>query len=406
MKIRSITCFVDPGWPLDLHGLEYAGGFNRAARDAFVESGYEVQTTRLACVPFSSLLYGKDAFEGIEFSIALEKAALELGFDYVSIGPALPGHPESLRVIPDILENTSTVFASGVISDPMKGISLEAVWGCANVIKRNAQISSDGFANLRFAALASVEPKAPFFPAAYHHGGELAFALALEAADLAVEAVRQGKSFKEIRRNLIASIESNAAALSQIGGRLAERYQIDFAGLDFSLAPFPDPDFSIGTALEELTGMSLGSPGSLTGVGFLTDVIDHARFKKVGFCGVMLPVLEDIVLARRVAEGRLRLTDLLLYSAVCGTGLDTIPLPGDMSSEQIAAILLDLGVLSLRLNKPLTARLMPIPGKKAGDETGFDFPYFANSRVMSVDWQFGKRLFRSDAWFPLTSSQG
>jgi len=28
---------------------------------------------------------------------------------------------------------------------------------------------------------------------------------------------------------------------------------------------------------------------------------------------------------------------------------------------------------------------MPIPGKKAGDATNFDFPYFANSKVMALE---------------------
>jgi hypothetical protein len=99
----------------------------------------------------------------------------------------------------------------------------------------------------------------------------------------------------------------------------------------------------------------------------------------------MLPVLEDSVLAGRAAEGMLTVKDLLLYSAVCGTGLDTLPLPGDTSPGQIAALLLDLSALALRLDKPLTARLMPIHGKKAGDPTNFNFDYFANSRVMRLD---------------------
>jgi uncharacterized protein (UPF0210 family) len=99
----------------------------------------------------------------------------------------------------------------------------------------------------------------------------------------------------------------------------------------------------------------------------------------------MIPVLEDFVLAARAEEGSLTVKDLLLYSAVCGTGLDTVPLPGDLSPGEISAVLLDIAALSLRLDKPLTARLMPIPGKKAGEATAFDFPYFANSRVMALE---------------------
>jgi uncharacterized protein (UPF0210 family) len=99
----------------------------------------------------------------------------------------------------------------------------------------------------------------------------------------------------------------------------------------------------------------------------------------------MLPVLEDSRLAQRAAQGTLSIKDLLLYSAVCGAGLDTVPLPGDISAGELAGILLDVAVLAQRLDKPLTARLMPVPGKKAGDRTDFEFAYFANSRVLPVE---------------------
>jgi uncharacterized protein (UPF0210 family) len=100
---------------------------------------------------------------------------------------------------------------------------------------------------------------------------------------------------------------------------------------------------------------------------------------------LMMPILEDATLAQRAAEGTLTIKDVLLYSAVCGTGLDTVPLPGDTRAEQIMPLLMDLCALSLRLDKPLTARLMPIPGKKAGEPTTFDFGFFANSKVMVLE---------------------
>jgi hypothetical protein len=101
----------------------------------------------------------------------------------------------------------------------------------------------------------------------------------------------------------------------------------------------------------------------------------------------MLPVLEDATLAARAAEGTLTIKDMLLYSAVCGTGLDTLPLPGNTTSAQITPLLLDLAALAQRLDKPLTARLMPIPGKKAGEATDFNFAFFANSRILALDSQ-------------------
>jgi uncharacterized protein (UPF0210 family) len=126
----------------------------------------------------------------------------------------------------------------------------------------------------------------------------------------------------------------------------------------------------------------VGGQGTLGAAAFVAAALGEARFKRAGFCGIMLPVLEDRVLAERAAEGRLTIDDLLMASAVCGTGLDTIPLPGAITQDQLAAILFDVAALALRLDKPLTARLMPLPGRQAGDETDFEFEYFANSRVL------------------------
>jgi hypothetical protein len=147
----------------------------------------------------------------------------------------------------------------------------------------------------------------------------------------------------------------------------------------------------------------IGLHGSLAAAAILTEAIDRADFSHTGFSGFMQPILEDSVLAMRAAEGTLTIKDALLYSAVCGTGLDTIPLPGDTTAEQITALLLDLCALALRLNKPLTARLMPIPGKKAGDETNFDFTFFAPSKVMALNSEKLTNSFGGTETFHLSS---
>jgi uncharacterized protein (UPF0210 family) len=283
------------------------------------------------------------------------------------------------------------------------GVSLLAVRFCAEVIHQLAPQEESGFANLYFAALANVLPGAPFFPAAYHANGTPAFAIATEAADLAVSAFTQARSLEEARKNLTAALESNAKKLSAVAESLADRFSnsinLRFGGIDYSLAPFPDVEFSLGTALERLGVPAVGLHGSLAAAAFLTDIVDQADFPRVGFSGLMLPVLEDATLAARATEGSLTIKDLLLYSAVCGTGLDTVPLPGNVSVEQLSAVLLDLATLALRLNKPLTARLMPIPGKATGDPTGFDFAFFANSRVLGLEAQPLTGLLAEDKSF-------
>jgi uncharacterized protein (UPF0210 family) len=394
MKIRSITVFVNPSWPLQAEILLQAGAFIAQARSAYEAAGYEVQTVRLALPPFPLLLGGSTGISNnpknspplVEMAQAVEQAAGPQGFSYISLGPALPENINDYALIPDALAATQNVFFGGLLTVP-GGVSLPAVQACAQVIHRLAPLSPDGFTNLRFAALANVPSGSPFLPAAYHAGDAPAFALATEAADLAVEAFSDASSLQAARSRLVASIETNAQKLSQVGETLAEQSGFRYGGIDFSMAPFPDQAHSIGAAMERMGVPAIGLHGSLAAAAILAETLDQARFPRAGFCGLFMPALEDFVLALRAEEGYLTVKDLLLYSAVCGTGLDTIPVPGDTSPEALAAVLLDLAVLAQRLDKPLTARLMPVPGKAAGDKTGFDFAFFANSRVMALEAQ-------------------
>jgi uncharacterized protein (UPF0210 family) len=135
----------------------------------------------------------------------------------------------------------------------------------------------------------------------------------------------------------------------------------------------------------ELLGVSrVGESGTLAAAAFIADTLDRGTWLRSGFNGLMLPVLEDSILAKRSIEQTLTLKDLLLYSSVCGIGLDTVPLPGAISQENIYAILLDVAALSIRLNKPLTARLMPVPGLEAGQKTSFDFAFFENGAALDI----------------------
>jgi uncharacterized protein len=263
-------------------------------------------------------------------------------------------------------------------------ISLPAVQACAEIIHSAAIFEANGFANLRFAALASVAPYAPFFPAAYGDGNSPALSLAIEGADMAINAVQTSKNIPDAQKKLSEILNNHARRLEELVKPLCRKFNVAYKGLDFSYAPYPKDESSIGAAMEAFGISKLGSAGSVASAAILTAILDKGKWKKVGFNGLMLPVLEDSILARRVADGDLTLKDLLLFSCVCGTGLDTIPLAGTVTVDQIKALLLDVAVLSTRLSKPLTARLMPIPGKVAGDMTEYTFEYFANSRVMDL----------------------
>ena len=374
MEIRSVTLFCNQ----DASPGDFARFFSTARRAFPVR----VQSARLGAPPFPNWLSRDESIAAAAAFVAAWRAA---GVDYVSLGPVrLEDDASWLDLIPDLLGAAEGVFAAVEIASPDGQLDVRRCWDVARLVRRVSTLHADGFGNLFLGALAGCGPGHPFLPASYHGGGPTRFAVAVESADVALDAIRGAASLDEARARLVAGIEGAAAAIAPVAERLAAEFGVVFGGLDFSLAPYPTAEKSLGAALEALGVPVVGSPGGLFAAAFITEAIDRARFPRTGFGGLMLPVLEDATLARRAAEGTLALNDLLLYSAVCGVGLDTIPLPGDTSEATLAGILLDTAALSARLRKPLVARLMPLPGLRTGDATSFNFEYFAPSRVMAA----------------------
>lgn len=385
MKIRSITYFCNPGYPLKENVLREAGDFLSKAKSAYEAAGYEVQTVRVATVSFAKLLGEKHIDALPKYAEQFTQMMKQSGVVYAALGPALPELPHSYQVIPEAIAASDGVFFSGVMADAQT-IHMAQVKACAEIIVKSAPLDPNGFANLHFTALANVGANAPFFPGAYHTEEQPAFGIAVECADLAVQAFEGRQTIDDGRQWLIAEFTKHGQAITNVAQSLITNYQsLTFKGIDFSLAPFPDDAHSLGKAVENMGVPKIGLHGSLAAAAILTDAIERADFPHIGFNGFMQPILEDSILTKRAAEGVLTVKDALLYSAVCGTGLDTVPLAGDVTTDELTPLLLDICALALRLNKPLTARLMPIPGKKAGDATTFDFAFFANGRVMALD---------------------
>lgn len=386
MKIRSITCFYDPGISNADYTLEILSNLANESKQVCKENGYEVQTLRLATIPFSLIKPGNDNEELIKLTKLMEQKTKNNGFNFLSLGPALISNLESYAIINQLISETEITFFSGMIADQISGVHIHAIQNCAKIIYENASIEPDGFANLRFSALANVKPYGPFFPGSYHQAGQPpAIGLAIEGADEVVNAFQNADNLWDARQVLVKNLEDHANQLGLIFSELLGDKKVVFQGFDFSVAPFPEDDCSLGAAMEYLGISALGKHGSLAAAAFLADTLDRGNWERCGYNGLMLPLLEDSRLSQRSIDQSLSIKDLLMFSAVCGTGLDTIPIPGSTSKEQIEALLLDIASLSSRLNKPLTARLMPIPGKEAGDLTDFKFEYFSNGRVLALD---------------------
>jgi uncharacterized protein len=387
VKLRAVTVGAPLGWPLDTARLARAGEVAARVRAAIEDAGYEVQTVRLATPLLDRIVAEPE--RALELALVLDGAAPSAGFGYTSLGATdvFAAHGVALLgAVPEMIARTQTVFCSASVATRAQGISLAGARACGELVAQVAAQSVDGFGNLRFAALANCPPHIPFFPAAYHDVGErLTVGLALEAADVAVDAFDGATTLEAARERLVDRLRREvervgAAATTALAGDDG----VELTGVDLSLAPFPADDRSIANAFERLGVPAFGAHGTLFVASFLTDCLRAVSARRFGFSGLMLPVLEDSVLARRAAEGTLGVDSLLLYSAVCGLGLDTVPLPGETPPGELAGIILDMAALAVKLDKPLTARLFPVPGKRAGEEVSWDFAFFSPSRVLPV----------------------
>ena len=181
----------------------------------------------------------------LQLTNQIDGIAQQLRIGYVSLGPAIPRSPGGYELIPDAIFVSKNVFFSGKMADITRGVNISAVRACAEVIVKCASIEPNGFANLQFAALANVNAGAPFFPAAYHDSDKAMFSIATESADLAVQAFEDARNIEEARGNLIGEIEKHGKRLTEV----AKALHCKFGGIDFSLAPFPTDEQSLGNRL-------------------------------------------------------------------------------------------------------------------------------------------------------------
>ena len=378
MKIRTITTGFNLKHPLQEKQIQRIAFFTREAKKAFENAGFTVQTVRVATQPGEE--YFSSQRQIVDLAKRLEALTHKHHIDDFNMGTTR--NVKNMPLVYELIKNTRRGFCTVLVSDE-RNINIDAARPAARIIKRLSVLDADGFTNLRFAAIFNTKPGSPFYPGAFHRG-PVSFAVGTENSDLVYKAFSQAKDIKKAGQYLKVLLTSEFKKIEKVGNRLHRELNIKFGGIDVSIASSVKATESIAFAFEKLGLGKFGDPGTLSIAKIITDTLRDLKVKTCGYSGLMLPVLEDYGLARRNKEGMYDLTNLLTYSAVCGTGLDTIPLPGNISEKKLYALLLDIASLSQKLNKPLSARLMPVPGKKAGEMTDFKFEYFANSKIMKL----------------------
>ncbi len=384
--VRALTLGVAAPHPLDLATVGQAAAALGHAADGFAEAGYEVQTRRLSTRPVLADLDGWPAASVIEYAARLQEFLDEVGVAFCSLGPLSPAGAGGAEVMADLIAGHQAINCSVVVATAGSGLDVAAAAAAARTMVRLAAETDEGFGNFNFAALACTGPGAPFFPAAYH-AGPANITVALQGASIVAEALGAGAELVEVAARVKEKLTEHARPVVALARRLAAALGTEFGGID--LSPAPNGPDSIAGAMEQAGHGPVGSAGTLSLAGALTEGLKSTGLPTCGYCGLMLPVMEDDVLARRWEEGWLGVDQLLAYSAVCGTGLDTVPLPGDSSAAQMTRLICDMATLAVRLNKPLSARLLPVPGKGAGERTNFSSPYLVNTLIQP--WAPGPR---------------
>lgn len=395
--VRALTLGVAARHPLGDEEIAQAARCLETAAAAFTRAGYEVQTLRLSTRPVLSDLAGWARNELVDYACCLQKALERVGVGFCSLGPALPADgPDGPAALADMLvgrvtgggdprspatgpaNGNASLSASVMVSAPGQALDPTAALGAAEAMLSLAGRTGQGLGNFNFAALGHVGPGTPFFPAAYHTG-PASLAVALQGAGVVADALATGAGLAEVEPRVSAALASAARPVVELARRTASDLGARFGGID--LSPAPDLDDSIVAALEAAGGGLFGEPGTLALAAAVTAGVRSTGLPMCGYSGLMLPVMEDRVLAQRWDDGLVGADQLLAWSAVCGTGLDTVPVPGACEAGALAGVICDMASLAARLAKPLSARLLPAPGKAAGERTQFSSPYLVNTLI-------------------------
>jgi uncharacterized protein len=380
-KVRAITAFVR------LERATYAQQVNdalvvlRSASSQFEKQGYEVETVRIVTQPLPELIEGQSDAEALKFLQGFDDLAAREGF-IPNVGPGMmrdSDDPHAMHLLAQVLSTLPHIDASAIMAGD-DGIHWKVIRETAALVRYVTDHSPRSQGNFNFTGTAMLQPYGPFYPGTYHTGAGKQFSLGFEGANIVQEVFSHTHGdFSASVAELTKQLTVHSKLGESIGEKVAAATGWAFMGVDPT--PAPMGEVSIGAAMESYTGAKFGSSGTMTAALIITTAVKAVPVKQIGYAGLMVPVMEDKLLAKRWAEGTYNTDSLLAYSAVCGTGLDTIPLPGDVSVEQIARILGDVASLAWKWHKPLSARLLPVKGKKAGDSTEFHDQYLFNTTL-------------------------
>ena len=353
--------------------------------------GIPVVNKRVAVSPIAVVGAALAPAEMVEVAHTLDAVAREINIDFIGGFSALVekgmarGDRSLIAAIPEALATTERLCASVNVASTRAGINMDAVILMGQTIKRAAGLTADrdGAACTKLCVFANIPEDIPFMAGAYLGIGE---------ADAVVNVGVSGPGVvkKAIDRALASNPGMDLGDISElikrtaykvtrvgelIGREVAQQLQIRFGVVDLSLAPTPNVGDSVGEIFQSLGLLAIGVPGTTAALALLNDAIKKggafASARVGGLSGAFIPVSEDLNISEAARNGHLCLEKLEAMTCVCSVGLDMVAIPGDTSAETLSAIMADEMAIGVINNKTTATRLIPVPGKKAGDQATF-----------------------------------
>lgn len=385
-----------------------------AARRSFAARDLSIRTFRINLTPVGAELNGsvnaqKTYGQLTSFSNlaeALDVRWFNVPFNLCASDASVSS--QLCEVAFDTLKRFPRTFVNLMIAGD-GAINFSGISAASRLIKHVSRLDNSGYNNFRVAVSANGRPDTPFFPSTFSSDGQ-GFSIALEMTRTFISVVKssKGKSLAELREALIATVAPQLCDIHDVATSLSQSQGVAFRGMDISLAPYPGGNDSVAELIEVLGVEQQGGNGTLFITAFLTDIlrtlIRQTGVATTGFNGVMFSLLEDDFMGKR-NRVLYSLDSLISYSAVCGCGLDMVPLPGDVFEEELSSLIADVAALSVALKKPLMARLLPIPMKHANEFTCFNMDFLVNTRIMNIkNVGLNHALLAGSGVFPSTTS--
>ncbi|WP_319525538.1 PFL family protein [uncultured Desulfosarcina sp.] len=376
--------------------------------------GIPVVNKRISVSPMAVAAAPFNATQMLEVAKALNEGANDTGVDFIGGFSALvekgmaKGDRALIDALPQALTDTQRVCASVNVASTRAGINMDAVLLMGRKIKEAARLTADrdGLACAKLCVFANIPQDIPFMAGAYLGIGE---------ADAVINVGVSGPGVVKnaIDRAVAAAPDLNLGQLADIikntsykvtrvgeliGREVAQRLGIAFGVVDLSLAPTPNVGDSVGEIFQSLGLTAIGVPGSTVALAMLNDAVKKggafASSKVGGLSGAFIPVSEDLNISRAAADGHLSIEKLEAMTCVCSVGLDMVAIPGDTSEETLAAIIADEMAIGVINKKTTATRIIPVPGKKAGDHAFFG-GLLGESIIMPVNNATGGNRFLS-----------